>query len=276
MGTSPKQQTTTTRTELPPEISRGVNIGVDAAIGDLRGPPLQNAPFNTVTPFSDDTNLALNMARDRAIGGSPVTDAASNLVTDTLRGGFLPGGENQNPFVDQFIQKQIERSRTGLDTQFAGSGRNLQAQFPARAEQVNNLVNEIGLNLFNQERNRQQGALGAAIPLANQDFFDIAQLANVGGTVEGKTGEIIQDRLNRFNLDQTARDQQLDDFFRRLGLSAGASGGAGTTTASQPIHRNRLGSALGGAAAGASLGSIFPGIGTAIGAIGGGLLGGLG
>ena len=259
--------TTTTQITQPPAfVQPFLESGLRRTEQDFLNGPNQFFPGNTVVPFAPQTEQALGLQQNRALQGSPNVAAAQGLNQATLQGDFLSQG---NPFVDQQIQRAIQQSRTGLDSQFAGSGRDLGAQFPARAEQVNNITNDFLFRNFDSERNRQQQAVNQAIPLANQDFADIGRLGDVGAAVEGQAGNVIQDRVNRFNFDQNAGDQNLDQFLNRTGATAPAFGD--TQSISQPVFRNRGLGALGGALAGNELFGGNLG-GTLI----GGLLGGFG
>ena len=258
---------TTTQTTLPPPfalpfLEKGLRRA-DQAFGQG---PRQFFPGQTVVPFSQQTNTALGLQEQRALQGSPNVAAAQNLNQQTLQGSFLGQG---NPFVDQQIQRAIQLSRQGLDTQFAGAGRDLGAQQPARAEQVKNITNDFLFRNFDAERNRQQQAIGQAIPLGREDFADIGRLSDVGGAIEGQAGDLIQDRVNRFNFAQSAGDENLDRFLTRTGQVTPLLGD--TQSISTPVNRNRALGALGGAFLGNKLfgGKIG---GTVI----GGLLGGFG
>jgi hypothetical protein len=208
--------------------------------------PRQYFGGNTVTPFSPQTNQALNMQQQRAIGGSPLTGAAQNLATDTLSGNYL----NSNPYLDQTFDRAAGAVNRSLDQTYARSGRDLDSNMAVRADQLNNLATNIYGGNYQAERDRQLNTMGSAIPLAREDYFDISQLGQVGSAVEGQSQNIIQDRLNRFNFEQDAPFTALDRYIAQL---AGTPQGQ-TTTSSQPIHRNPIGSAMGGAATGASVG----------------------
>ena len=263
MSKPPKNVTTTTTTEPPKFVQPFLESGLQRADEAFGQGPREFFPGQTVVPFAGQTEAALGLQESRALQGSPVTGAAQNLAQQTLQGDFLQG----NPFVDSQIQRAIQLSRTGLDTQFAGGGRDLAAQQPARAEQVKNITNDFLFRNFDAERNRQQQAIGQAIPLGREDFFDIGQLGQVGATVEGQAGNLIQDQVNRFNFAQDAPDFNLDQFLQRTGGTSPLLGASGSQ--SSPVFRNRGAGALGGAGTGFAIGGI-PG------AIIGGLLGGFG
>jgi hypothetical protein len=208
-------------------------------------------PGQTVVPFAPQTEQALGLLEQRALGGSPVTQAAQDLTTSTLRGDFLGG----NPFLDGQIQRALDLSRGQLLSEFGSSGRDVRGPDLAafRGEQVNNLVNDFMFRNFDAERGRQQAALSSAIPLAREDFFDIGQLANVGTTVEGQAQNIVDDRRRRFDFEQARPEAALDQFITRLA----GNPFSGFAQQSQPVFNNPFLAGLGGAGLGAQLGGLI-------------------
>lgn len=211
---------------------------------------------NPVIPFSQQSEQALAGVQQRATQGSPLVGTAQNYAQKSLEGGFL----GQNPYLDQTFNQAALATQNQLASQFAGAGRNIGASEGLRAQQLNNLATQIYGGAYNTDRQLQQGVLGSALPLANQDYVDLAQLRGVGSDVEGLAREQAQ-----------APGQALDQYLGRV------SGNMGSTT-QQPLYRNSGASILGGALLGSQLGSSvssnpYAGI---IGAIGGGLLGAYG
>lgn len=205
-----------------------------------------------------------------------------------------PFMQNNNPYLDATFDRAAGAVGRQLDTTLARSGRDLDANMGARADALNNLATNIYGGAYEGDRSRalsaasnlsnqvftggqgdldrqlqaqstlgsqQLSALGQALPLGREDYFDIAQLGGVGSAVEGQSQNIIQDRLNRFNFEQDAPFTALDRYIAQL---AGTPQGQ-TTQSTTPIHRNPIGSALGGAATGASVGGPWGAL------IGGGL-----
>lgn len=241
---------------------------------------------NTVAPFSPETLQAFQGITARATGGSDLTRGAQSLAQNTLSGGFLGSNpytqqlgqfsDASNPQLDNTFNRAALATQNQLASQFARSGRNVEASEGLRSQQLNDLATGIYGNAYESDQNRalqalgmQQGAydsertrqmqaLGMAPGLAQQDYFDLGQLANVGAQRE------MQDQRM---MDQPG--QSLDDYIRRI------SGNMGQTTIT-PTYQNRGAGLLGGALAGAQLGSIFPGVGPVLGGIGGGILGGWG
>lgn len=206
-----------------------------------------------VAPQSAETLSALQGTADRAQGGNAGVTAAQNVNTQTINGDFL----NNNPWLDQTFNRAAMQTQNQLASQFAGSGRNLGASEGLRSQQLNDLATGIYGGAYDSERNRQQQAISNAPGLANQDYVDLGQLANVGAQREGYAQDIL-------NQPGTALDQY-------LGRVTGSVG----STSYQPSTRNRGAGAIGGALLGSQLGSQY-GSGNWGSAIGGLLGAGLG
>jgi hypothetical protein len=276
---------------------------------------------NTVVPFSQQSEQALGLTEQRALNGSPVTNAAQDYATNTLStdptsqfGGASnpyassanPYGSVTNPYLDATFNKAADSVQQRLGSQFAGSGRNVDASRAVNADELNNLANTVYGGAYENERNRglsydqqqlgigasgyeserdrmaqdldrqrsmQFGVAGLAPQLANQDYTDLQALQGVGGQVEDLTGRLMEDQAARWDFSQNAPQTNLDNYLARI---TGSYPG-GTSSNTTPTYRNRTAGAAGGAMAGAQLGSqVYPGWGTAIGAVAGGLLGGWG
>lgn len=241
----PENVTQTTSTEPPDYLLPYLRQAAGSASNLFQQGPMQFFPGNTVVPFSPQTNQALNLQQERAIGGSPVTSAAQDLTARTLSGDYL----NSNPYLDATFDRAAGAVGRQLDTTLARSGRDLDANLGVRSSQLNDLATSIYGGNYQAERDRQTGAVGSAIPLAREDYFDISQLGGVGQAVEGQAQNIISDQMNRFNFAQEAPYAALDRFISQL---SGAPSGQ-TTTSNQPYFNNPLGGALGGAMLGGQL-----------------------
>lgn len=187
-----------------------------------------------VVPFSPYSEQALQGTAQRAQGGSPLVQSAQDYTQRSLEGGFL----GSNPHLDATFEQARLATQGGLASEFARSGRNVGASEGLRGQQVNDLATRIYGGAYNQERQLQQASLGSALPLANQDYVDLAQLRGAGSDVEGLAREY-----------QEAPQQALDRYLGRVGGIP-----AGSTTTS-PLYRNSGASALGGALLGSQLGS---------------------
>lgn len=238
---------TQTTTTLPPEYQIPY---LQYGLGQSRSLYDQGAK---VVPFAPQSEQALQGIQQRATGGSPLVGAAQQYAQKSLEGGFL----GSNPYLDKTFEQARLATQSGLASEFARSGRNVGASEGLRSQQLNDLATRIYGGNYAQERQLQQGALGSALPLANQDYVDLTQLRGVGSDIEGLAREY-----------QQAPEQSLDRYLGRVGQLQGQ-----TTTS--PLYRNSGASALGGALIGSQIGSSlssnpYAGL---FGAAGGGLLG---
>lgn len=272
MGGSSGPSRTTTTNEPPAFIQPFLRDGAEQAraLYNTGGP--QFYPGQTVVPFAPQTEQALDLTSQRALNGSSVGNSAQGYATSALQGNFLPGSAGGNPYLDATFDLAARRSQNQLASEFAGSGRNIGAAMPARADQLNDLATSIYGGAYDAERGRQQQSAFLAPQLAQLDYQDLAALEGVGGRIEDLSGQYIDDAARRFDFQQNAPQMNLDNYLARI---SGAFPG-GTSTQSTPTSRNRGAGALGGAASGAAVGSSFGPYGALIGGIGGGLLGAFG
>jgi hypothetical protein len=242
MSTGSKPQTTTT--EPPgyalPYLRQGLQ-GADQIY--------QSGIENYAVPFSPETESALAMATNRATAGSPVNQAAQNYTTQTLNGGFM----GANPWLDQMFNKASGAVTNQVQSNFGTAGRNPRGIDAAgfAQEGYNDLAAQIYGGDYQAERGRMQQLAPFAGQIANADYTDIGQLANVGAQRDAYTREAA-----------TAPGRNLDNFLARINGMPGS-------TITQPMERNWLAGATGGA----SMGSMFGPWGMLGGAVLGGLYG---
>jgi hypothetical protein len=272
----------TTRTE-PPKYQLPYLQG---SLASAQGLYNQQSGGQSVAPLSSETEQALQGITSRATAGSDVTRNANTLASGVLGGDYLNNNpyasqlesfnSMTNPYLDQTYNRAALQSQNALASQFAGSGRNVDASMGLRSQQLNDLATGIyggayendrnrqlqalgmGMGAYDNERNRQQQTLGMSGQLAQADYADLGQLAQVGATREGYNQELLD-----------APGNALDQYIGRI------SGNMGQTTINSQ-SRNRGAGALGGAMAGAQMGSMFGPWGAGIGGILGGIGGGWG
>lgn len=230
--------------------------------------PQQYYPGQTVTPFSQPTEQALQGVQQRASAGSPVNRAAQSYVTGQLQ------NPQSNPYLDRMFGQAADATRNQLTSEYARAGRNVNASAPVRADQLNNLATQIYGGAYQSDMANRAQLANMAPTLANQDYTDLAQLRGVGSDMENLTRQYQQDAQTRWNYEQQAPGALLDDYIRRV---TGQINGQ-TSTSSTPLYRNVGTDALGGALGGAGLASSLGQTGnSALWLAGlGGLLGGLG
>lgn len=199
-----------------------------------------------------------NFIKNILSGGAQPTN--TGITGNTLgTASSIIGGQglspDTNPFLQQTFNRAADLTRGRLASEFAGQGRDLAASRPARSEELQTLASNIFGGNYQAERNRQagltgqslglgqaqnqlgvqqqMGALGSALPFANQDYTNIQAMIQAGN-------DPINSLINR--------------------ISAIAPAAGGTATMSQPVYNDPIGSALGGAALGSQFGGLFGGL----------------
>lgn len=234
-------QTVNTQVQPPSYAMPFLQYGLDQARAQYDSSAPNYYPAQTVVGFSPESEMSLDMMRDRALDPNSMTAQTANVVQQNLMG--------TNPLMSAAFQPVVNE----VQSQFAkagryGSGANQQALAAALAPAA---------------LQAQQTAIAQAPQIQNQD---LSQLAAVGAAREGQAQAELQDQINRFNFEQNIEQQKLKDY---MALVGGGTIGSNTI---QPVQRNTAASALGGALGGAQLGAAA-GFNPMLGAIGGGLLG---
>jgi len=234
------QQTVNTQVEPPSYAKPFLEFGLEQARQQFDSNMPNYYPASTVVGFSPESEMSLDMMRQRALDPNSMTAQTANVVQQNLMG--------TNPLMSAAFAPVVNE----VQSQFAkagryGSGANQQALAAALAPAA---------------LQAQQAAIGQAATAQNQD---LQQLAAVGSAREGQSQAELQDAVNRFNFEQNIDAQKLKDY---MALVGGGTVGSNTI---EPVFRNSTSSALGGALGGAQLGAMFGN--PMLGAVGGGLLG---
>ena len=235
------QQTVNTQVEPPAYAKPFLEYGLSEAKQRYETGEPEFYPFPTTVGFSPESEMALNMVRDRALDPNSLTAQAQGVVQQNLMG--------TNPLMSMAFQPVIDT----IESRFSkygrlGSGANQSA---------------LASGLAPIAYKAQQDALRMAPNIQN---LDAQQLAKVGGAREADAMAQLQSDIDRFNFEQNIDDQRLANYLSLVG-----GGTVGSNTA-QPVFRNRGMSALGGALGGAQLANLA-GFGGGTGALLGGLLG---
>lgn len=329
MGSSSTPSKTTQTTEPPKFIQPYMQYGAEQARGLYEQGPQQYYPGQTVVPFSPQTERAMQLTEQRALNGSPVTDAAQRFATSTLsspvrssfgsssnpytssanpyaRGENMFGGAS-NPMLDRMFDQAALKTRSALDTQFAGAGRNLEAQEDVRADQLKGLATDIYGGAYENERNRQL-QYQQQLTGIGANSWDAAQARGFQGhenersrmlsdlqsqgqqrlALTGMTPQLaaqdyadinalqgvgaqVEDLSGRYMEDNAARwDYSQNAAQQNLDSYLQRINGAypgGSSTSSTPVHRNRAAGAVGGAMTGAAFGPWGALIGGGLGAL---------
>lgn len=273
-------------------VQQGLNTPASSSFGNNANPyagqaytsPSGNPYASSANPFGGASNPYLDQTFQHAADQSynalsgqfarsgrninAAAPAQADMLTNLASQIYAPAYENERN-----RQLQYQSQLTGIGAQGFESAQGREFQSALQGQQIGAQGYENSQNRMLQDlqaqRSNQQGLLGYATPLAQNDYQDLAALQGVGSQVEGLTGRIIDDNASRWDYEQNRPEDALNQYLQRISGNLGQ-----TTTINAPQSRNRTAGAVGGALSGAQLGSMFGPWGTAIGAVGGGLFGG--
>jgi hypothetical protein len=144
-------------------------------------------PEATNVPFSNQSELGLQMMQDRAQYGSPVNQTAQNQLSQTNAGGFL----NSNPWLDRTYEMGARAVMPGINATFGGANRTgSNAHTTALGQGLGDLATGIYGGNYQQERGRQLQAASLSPALAGTDYQDMSKkgLNNCKTVLVGLTG----------------------------------------------------------------------------------------
>lgn len=184
------------------------------------GTALQQAGNLAQTPgpqyYSGQQVASFNPAQQAAMGGT------LNLDQNLMQG-------SGNPYENAMFNNAALATQGQLASQFAGSGRNLDASMPLRSDQLNNLAtNFYGSNYQNDVQN----ALGAS-----------NQALGIGNQIQNQSQNLINASQNAYNYNQQLPYKNLQQYESFLsGVQPGSS-------VSSPYFNNPSANLLGSALA---------------------------
>ena len=240
MGGGGGSQESKTTTSIDPRIAPYVEFALKEGQRLYQGAgPKFFEGQNYVSP-SEATQQSLAMARERALGGSPLIKAAQQETLDTIAGRgvnpFLAGAlEQTNRLAGEQYNKNIQdlKSRSSLSGRYGSSAMGQQAgqaqDIFARA--LTEQGGQLAYNSAEAERARQMAAVNAAPTMANADYFDINQLLKVGQAGEGYDLSKLQADMNRFNYEQNLPQMKLSNY---ANLFSNVPQGSQTTSTATP------------------------------------------
>ena len=285
-GGNDTKETTTRAEPYAPAEPYLQDIMNEAASLYASGTGMQYYPGSTVVPMSGQTQAALAGQENLGfgmMGGSPLYSQSADIMSG-YAGGLAPSTFAGGQSLDDFRNTLASQAMDSVQQEFAGMGRtgsSPQAQ-AAVAQRFSDSFVPTALSFREQELGRQQqaNALGQAqqlqaagmLPGMQQAMDQRAMmgtnlLANAGQQREGYAGQYLQEDLQRYQFEQMAPFQRLQQY---TGTILPIAGQFPMTTMTQPVPQyNALTGALGGAMSGASM---FPGN-PMMGAMGGAALG---
>jgi hypothetical protein len=253
---------TTTTSTVAPEIAPYLTYGLQQASGLYQAGGPQYYTGETFVAPSQTTQAGLQALETRALAGNPLTGLAQQQLQGTLGGAYLGG----NPFFQGAFAPAAQAAKTQFDTSLSdvaskaslagryGSGAmgNLQNRAAGQyAQALTNTAGQLAYQNYEQERARQQQAIGAAPQLAATDYQDIQQLLQAGQLREGYQGQQLGADIQRFNFLQNQPQQNLQNYMSLV--YGNPLGRVGSTTASGTPDTSTFQKLLGTAAVGAGV-----------------------
>lgn len=247
-----------------------------AAVRALSGSPLQTGANQYVASTLAGQYLPGGASFDPTLGGTlsqkfndyyqdptqqdwfkNAFQAASDQISPQISSRFAQSGRLNSGLARAAEAKELGNAFAGL----ALNDRNLQAQQFAQQQQLGAGEYSRALdryqNLYNQERAYQQQAASYAPQLAQQDYNDFAQLAQIGGSREQLAQNIINEQQARYNYNANAPQQQLMNYLQAVSGNLGSQSTATQNNTASSQRGNPILGGLGGALTGyAAAGSL--------------------
>jgi hypothetical protein len=240
MGGGGGSQESKTTTSIDPRIAPYVEFALKEGQRLYQGAgPKFFEGQNYVSP-SEATQQSLQMARERALGGSPLIKAAQQETLDTIAGKgvnpFLAGAlEGVNRQAGQDYTKNIQALQSAASSR-GRYGSAAQGQQEGQAQDIfaRNIAeagNRMAYQSAEAERQRQVNASQYAPQMANADYFDINQLLKVGQAGESYDLSKLQADMNRFNYNENLPQMKLSNY---ANLFSNVPQGSQTTQTATP------------------------------------------
>lgn len=267
------QTTETTSTQAPSEFAQPfLQYGMSEALKQYQQGAPQFYQGQTYAGFAPQTEQAMRMQEQRALGGNPLTQQAQTTLGSFLgstgaQGQYVPPA--QSNFLSGAINRALDPVQQRVESALAQRGRTGSAAGArAMSESLGNVAADMAYRDYATQRLQSMQAAQLAPSMAAQDYYDIGQLGNVGAQRQQQAQLGINEAMQRYQYEQLSPQQQLQQY---QNLIAGFPMG-GTTTAMTPYYEPSRGQQfLGGAA---SLAGILGDNASTQQKIGAGLLGG--
>ncbi len=220
-----KTKTAITRTE-PSEFQLPyLKTGFDMASG-LLGRPFSYYPGTTIAPFSSEQLLAQSLGTQRALAGSPLTEAGKAELLGILGGKYL--SPESNPYLSAYVQRGFEETLPQLDTSAVSAGRyGSGAWGQAKGRAMADIASNIYGQAYEAERGRQMAGLQIAPTYSELDWADISRLSSIGAEKQAMEQALINENIERFEFGQMEPWQRLANY---LNLVSGQMGGTTYST----------------------------------------------
>jgi hypothetical protein len=221
MGSSGRPQESKTTTSIDPSVAPYVTYGLEEGKRLYQTSSPTFFPGQTYVSPSQATQSALQMAKERAISGSPLVRSAQQEQLATIEGrGVNPFLEGALAGVNRQAREQFTEGVQGLQSKASSMGRYgsaAQAEQEARAQDIfaRALAEQGGQLAYGSaeaERARQVAASQGAPQMAAIDYADIQKLLTAGQAEEQYKSAELQDAINRFNFEQNLPQAKLGQF----------------------------------------------------------------
>lgn len=203
-------------------------------------------PGNQVAPFSPLQEEGFGSIQNAATAPNTIGQSGQGYFNALESGSLL--NPATNPSLEGMAQLADNQIQNNLASQFAGSGRNIEASAPVQASQMANVASDIYGGAYNNTMNNMTSGLGQASQLTSQQFMPGQALLGAGGQIQNQAQNMIGANQNQFGYYQTLPFNQLNNY-------ASVLGGMPGSTQNTPYYTNAAAGGLGGALAGAQLGS---------------------
>ena len=253
----------TTKSEPPEYALPYLEKAMEGAEDLYENRPQTYYPGQTYTDYSPETMAAIGAGEQRAADGSSLLTGAQDFTTDAMGGGFVNPAQAmlqktaQGDFLsgnNEYLQAAMAPAMDNIKGQFSaggrlGSGANIAAMTSAMApvyaqnyarERQNQMAAQGQLGaLAQQDFANQMQAARMAPELAQADYADIDRAMGYGQMRDAKSGEALQDAINRHNFGQSEPQQRLQNYI--AAIRGGTFGG----TQTQPIYSSPIGQGIG-------------------------------
>ena len=234
MGGGGGGQTQTSTTTIDPAFKPYITYALGEAQRLYQGMPA--APETLAAPQSEASIRALQMAEERAAGGSPLLKAAQAEQLATIEGRgvnpFLGGALEQ---ANRLAGEQYTRNIQNLQSKAASAGRYGSAAMGQQTGTAQDVFaralaeqgGQLAYSSAEAERARQVAAAQGAPQMAAADYADIDKLLKVGQGRESYIEKAIQGRL-------AAQDIPLQRLARAAQVTYGAPLETSSTSTATP------------------------------------------
>lgn len=242
-GGSPSQVTSTQTSDPWGPQQPYLTEGFERARGLLDSEMPEYYPGQTVTDVAGPTAWGQHTGFSQA-------GANADLTARTVRGDYLNAG---NPHFQGMVDQIGRAVRPNIDSTFAASGRlGSGAHANAYASALTDQAGKLAYQNYGDERGRQIAA--------SQDYSAPQAMVGIGGQMEQQQGRYLQDAAARWDFEQNADINRLNQY---MGIVGNRSYG-GQQQSTQPYTGNStmqgIGTALSGIGALGQLGQGLPGI----------------